>query len=317
LNQAIRKISDLPLPVQAAKADWLVASHWLGFTPAGNSRNARAQCTSAIARQSAGGFVIEYITALFGEPNQGFENDPEYIEERAAHKDVAGRLIAVHRLRPSSRPAIEILGHEEFNHLQDMWSKDGQRCRWSVAFPIIETYQIPTRPLASEVLGTNAMKRLFAHQSATLRPLNDDERKLIADLPLERSESKNAWIGIEDEIEMAELSEIPIRTQELISEDLAAIEGESAERSNKIRLRAAWLANRFIADRMRAGLLKCDECGFDAMNKVVGTRIKPRSLLDVHHMNPLAEGKRYTTVSDFALLCPTCHRYVHALLQAN
>jgi len=47
--------------------------------------------------------------------------------------------------------------------------------------------------------------------------------------------------------------------------------------------------------------------------KIVHTAVKARSLLDVHHMNPLDEGVRYTTEADFCLVCPNCHRFMHRL----
>ena len=56
-----------------------------------------------------------------------------------------------------------------------------------------------------------------------------------------------------------------------------------------------------------------DHFAFDPKNKPELAGIRPRSLLDVHHRNPLEEGVRYTTTADFALLCPTCHRIEHAL----
>jgi hypothetical protein len=63
--------------------------------------------------------------------------------------------------------------------------------------------------------------------------------------------------------------------------------------------------------RARDGQLACDNCGFDP--KIVNTAVKARSLLDVHHMNPLDEGIRYTTEADFCLVCPNCHRFMHRL----
>lgn len=75
------------------------------------------------------------------------------------------------------------------------------------------------------------------------------------------------------------------------------------------------MAQKFIMKRRRAKTLHCDECQFDP-SKVGGIEgINPRSLLDVHHMHPLDEGVRYTTIKDFALLCPTCHRVEHARLK--
>lgn len=313
------RIRDLPLPVRAAKSDWLVASHWLGFTPTGEGPNASAQCMSAVARQSNGGYVIEYITATFGEPNPGHDGDARYLADRAAHAEAAGRFVAVHRLRATSRPLVDIVGRADFEWIQDVWAKDAKRFRWSVAFPIIEKYAIPTRPRASDVLGPEAMQRLFGHPAATLRPLNDSERAAIADLPLVREESQSAWIGIEDEIAMAELSAIDKRTARAIETDLApaAMEGLTDDQKRKVRLRAAWLAQRFVAERRKSGSLRCDDCGFDPVLRTKDTPISPRSLLDVHHRRPLEEGKRYTTVLDFALLCPTCHRFEHSAIRAG
>jgi 5-methylcytosine-specific restriction protein A len=61
----------------------------------------------------------------------GFDNDPEYLEVAKEHPKLAGCLIAVHRLRPTMCPLREILGDNEFEHLQDMWSQEGKRRRWS------------------------------------------------------------------------------------------------------------------------------------------------------------------------------------------
>jgi hypothetical protein len=77
---------------------------------------------------------------------------------------------------------------------------------------------------------------------------------------------------------------------------------------------ASWLlADRFIRRRARDGQLTCDNLGFDPTSKIVNTAVKARSLLDVHHTNPLDEGVRYTTEADFCLVCPNCHRFMHRL----
>ncbi|MFZ1007048.1 MAG: HNH endonuclease [Candidatus Sulfotelmatobacter sp.] len=312
------QIKDLPLPVNVAKADWLAGTRWLGFTPTDASGSAREQCRATINSQVNGGYVIEYITQKFGEPNPGFETDPRYVEERQAHGDVAGRLIAVHRLRPTSRKLAEVLGEKEFSRLQDMWAESNKRYRWSVAFPIIESFSIISPPYANDVFTIAAMKRLFAHPSATLRTLNDEERSQIADLAIEPRPTANAWIGIADEMVMAVQSEINPQTQRLIDQDLnvSAMEGLTEKQKAMVRKRAAWLADRFIREKDRAGELVCESCGFDPVSRISGTAVKARSLLDVHHINPLDEGVRYTTLSDFCLLCPLCHRFAHALARS-
>jgi 5-methylcytosine-specific restriction protein A len=313
------RIADLPFPVTAAKADWLVASHWIGFTPLSDAPDAEIRCQNTVAAQFGGGYVLEYITRNFGTPNAGFETDPSYLSERTAHADVAGKLVAVHRLLSTVRPLKTIVGQADFERVQDMWAEDGRRRRWSVAFPVVESYEITSRPYANQVFTTDAMQRLFAHPSATLRPLNDSERAAIADLPIAPRSTINAWIAIEGEIAAAKGSVIDKRIVANIEADLraTAMEGMTAEQRAKVRLRAAWLAQKFIRQRQKAGKLTCDKCNFDPTHLISGTMVKPRSLLDVHHLHPLDEGIRVTTLADFALLCPTCHRFEHALLKAE
>jgi 5-methylcytosine-specific restriction protein A len=316
---SVSRIAHLPAPVTAAKADWLVASHWIGFTPASDAPGADGRCQAVIAKQFGNGYVLEYITRAIETPNPGFEADPEYLSQRAAHAEVAGRLVAIHRLRPTARPLRAILGDADFEHMQDMWAERGKRRRWSVAFPIVESYEISTKPYARDVFPPEAVQRLFAHPSATLRPLNDGERSGIMHLPLRFRATSNAWIAIEDEIAIAERSNIDTRIARLIEHDLKAnaMEGISEERRAQIRRRAAWLAHKFVKARQAAGTLVCDKCPFDPATLIAGTAVRPRQLLDVHHLYPMAEGVRVTTVADFALLCPTCHRFEHALLRAS
>jgi 5-methylcytosine-specific restriction enzyme A len=140
------RICDLPDPVTGSKSDWLGGHPWIGFTPTDGNLTARNKCQSTIQRQFGRGYIIEYITEKYGDPNPGFETDSRYLAEREGHKQFAGRFIAVHRLRTTARPLIEILGKEEFERVQNMWAKDGNRNRWSVAFPIIERYRIRGRP---------------------------------------------------------------------------------------------------------------------------------------------------------------------------
>jgi 5-methylcytosine-specific restriction protein A len=107
------KIGDLPNPVTASKSDWLTGDTWIGFTPTDGNLTARNKCQSTIQRQFGRGYIIEYITEKFGDPNPGFETDPQYLAEREDHKELAGRFIAVHRLRATARPLIQILRQRE------------------------------------------------------------------------------------------------------------------------------------------------------------------------------------------------------------
>jgi 5-methylcytosine-specific restriction enzyme A len=311
------KISDLPHPIAASKADWISATTWLGFTPTSEDGASRAQCQSTIQRQMGGGYVLEYITETAEKPNPGFEDDPRYLEEQAQHRENRGRFLAVHRLRHSSRSLDVILGKEEFTRIQDMWAQGGKRWRWSVAFPIIESFEIVGKPKAVDVLASESYRRLFAHSSAHLRPLTFDEAVQLGDLEIRRVAAPNSWIAIEDEMVAVEGSEITARSLQLLRQDLAmsAIEGETEERRAKIRKRAAWLADRFVRLRKKRGTLNCDLCKFDPSKVLNASILTARSALDVHHKFPLEEGVRYTSTNDFSLLCPTCHRMEHQLMK--
>jgi Rad3-related DNA helicase len=48
---------------------------------------------------------------------------------------------------------------------------------------------------------------------------------------------------------------------------------------------------------------KCMECGFIP---------QVDAQLDVHHLDPIAEGRRRTTLADVVVLCANCHRLAHA-----
>ena len=66
--------------------------------------------------------------------------------------------------------------------------------------------------------------------------------------------------------------------------------------------------------RKASGALSCDSCG------VTPIKTYGHELMDAHHIVPLADTKgmsRKPAASDFAMLCPTCHRAVHKELKAG
>ena len=226
-------------------------------------------------------------------------------------------MVAVHRLRSTARPLSDIVGPAEYDRIQDVWGQDAGRKRWSVGFPIVESFDIVGKPLAKDVFGQTAYRRLFQRSSRTLRELVPEEQDALSTLELAFRPTANARFAIEDEIKMA-LSTPPIRRLLVdLTRDLAsAMEGETEERKVQLRRRAAWLANRFLLRRNRDGSLRCDECLLDPTTLPKMAGLSGRSLLDVHHLHPLDEGRRLTTEADFSLLCPTCHRLEHLLIKA-
>jgi hypothetical protein len=129
--------------------------------------------------------------------------------------------------------------------------------------------------------------------------------------------SEQDWRELERDASLAARSKLGARVGRDIRQDLAssAMEGLTQEQQLILRSRAAWLAARFAQRRWDAAELRCDRCGFDPCSRAEGTAVNPRSLMDVHHRDPLAEGVRVTELADFQLLCPNCHRFVHAVMR--
>ena len=150
-----------------------------------------------------------------------------------------------------------------------------------------------------------------------LRELSKLEQLAIANIDIRQKPTTNAWVAIEDEITMAENSDFEKDLIIDIYNDFPdnALEGYSEERKVKIKTRAVWLANRFALRRKKLKTLFCDYCGFDPKTVIKCDQRYYRSLLDVHHKKPIAEGIRRTNESDFELLCPNCHRLEHLKLR--
>lgn len=83
----------------------------------------------------------------------------------------------------------------------------------------------------------------------------------------------------------------------------AWVERGGVEGQRELKLREE--AKRLTASRQRA--LKAYGCQCMAC----GHRPLSQSVLDVHHLQPIAEGKRDTMLADLAVLCANCHRLAH------
>ena len=159
--------------------------------------------------------------------------------------------------------------------------------------------------------------RKYIMQTALLRTINDEIRQRMSGLEIEKIDAKNEWIALEDDIAAAMRSPINKKMQADIDRDLrGALEGQTEERKQQLRRRAAWIADGFVRSRVRSNTLRCDHCSFDPSTVMKGL-IRPRTLLDVHHLHPLQEGARWTGFDDFILLCPTCHRIEHERLKVG
>lgn len=89
----------------------------------------------------------------------------------------------------------------------------------------------------------------------------------------------------------------------------AAEEGEEYFEEVKKRTR-----NRVLAScRLELDDLTCQGCGFLPPRELSAGLPLKGTVVEVHHMNPVAEGERETTLQDLLTLCPMCHRLLHAI----
>jgi predicted HNH restriction endonuclease len=219
-------------------------------------------------------------------------------------------------------------------HIAPAGTSSNYRQLVSLQIDITETN--PHRPLTVSVLraykGSSepgplpklARKLLTNSHQKVIRLEDDDEIQYLQTFFNEPPTglSEQDWQNMEEDASLATRSQIGNRTRRHIDHDLtlSAMEGLTQEQRRILRARAAGLAERFARQRQSLGNLRCDHCDFDPSSRTEGTGVNPRSLMDVHHRDPLAEGVRVTTLSDFELLCSICHRFVHAMLrigQAN
>jgi hypothetical protein len=122
----------------------------------------------------------------------------------------------------------------------------------------------------------------------------------------------------------ADAVKIPNNIKVLMDRDLpdSVLEGLSVVRRLKVRHRSAMIAIAFKKQREKGGKLQCDECQGDASQldptgRLTGKSIHNRSMFDAHHKNPMFAGERVTSISDFLLLCPNCHRMEHLIFSAD
>ena len=89
-------------------------------------------------------------------------------------------------------------------------------------------------------------------------------------------------------------------------------EGKLRVRTGKEPVRdPAVVGAALAANLVRFGTYRCEECAYEPAKDTKVPSGKERSMLDVHHVNPIAGGERETALADVIVLCPMCHRREH------
>ena len=171
--------------------------------------------------------------------------------------------------------------------------------RWPVSIVLTEVFSVMGEPHLIKDLGF-LDRKLLSNASGVVRPARRFGQlwEALKDWEIERLWEVNLP-GFRDPGEL-----------QLCRETYPRVEGASTEG------RRCWTISKKIErDRklvhlakarnreQNGGTLKCEACDFtDQLD----------AMFDAHHIEPLSAGVRESRDDDLAVLCPTCHRWVHA-----
>ena len=170
--------------------------------------------------------------------------------------------------------------------------------QWPTAVALRDVYDIEGYPRVVDDLGfpdmrllTNAFDQVVRPEPAVDELWQALRRRTVTlrDLP--------PIVAFNDEDKL-------VLVGERLPTKVTGAEGDRRYREAQMRERDRALAAA-VKEHNRSknkGILVCEGCTFTDSDA---------SLFDAHHLSPLALGSRLSVVSDFAVLCPTCHRVVH------
>jgi 5-methylcytosine-specific restriction protein A len=313
-------IGDLPRPILTVKGHFnpefpdrvTPRNGWVGFTPTRDEPASREQLRATVSRQMGNGYVLEYVTLSRPPPNAAAR--PITPEEKDLHARAAGSLTAVFKLARRHVHARDLVDPQQYKDMQDRWDQRGDRARWSVAFPIIEAWEINGWPKARNVLGMEAAGRTCELQSQSLKPLEADDQAKLA--PLEIAPINLPADGLaaryfvalaqQENRENSRPADSLSPQDRPLLEDYSAVEGMTKEQRIRVVLRDRQL----VKALKRIGPLRCSNCTYDPIQRGA-SQAQARAILEAHHVLPVSAGERLSRLSDLVLLCPTCHREVH------
>lgn len=172
--------------------------------------------------------------------------------------------------------------------------------QWPVAVVLSEVYAIEGEPLLIDDLGFPD-RMILANAYDGVRRDDVQMQKLwdaLQGLPVHRRWDVPRLAGFRD----------PQR-EELKGSMYPTLTTTSSEGKRVYKLSLEAERSRGLAQAVKArnraangGTLVCEACGFTD---------EQSQMFDAHHLDPLATGIRESRVDDFAVLCPTCHRWAH------
>jgi 5-methylcytosine-specific restriction protein A len=172
--------------------------------------------------------------------------------------------------------------------------------QWPVATVLSEVYGIEGQPHLVDDLGFPDRAILANAYDGVLR---DEERleqlwKVLKDRPVTRRWDIRPLPGFRDPGKVQLCGSLYPNVPSSSSEGRRILqEVKVAERDREL--------SKSVKEQNRCrngGQIVCDGCDL---------RDETRALFDAHHLDPLGTGPRWSKPENFAVLCPTCHRWAH------
>lgn len=172
--------------------------------------------------------------------------------------------------------------------------------QWPVAVVLSEIYRIEGEPLLIDDLGFPDRNILANAYDGVLR---DEERltqlwESLRKRPIARRWDIQTLPGFYDpgKVQMYGSSYPKILS--------SSAEGKRIWKEMQVKERDRALS-KAVKDQNRSrnnGMVICEACDLSD---------ESGALFDAHHLDPLGKGPRWSNVENFAVLCPTCHRWAH------
>lgn len=173
--------------------------------------------------------------------------------------------------------------------------------QWPVAVVLSEVYAITGEPSLVEGLGFDD-RRILTNAFDSVRRddvLVSELWEALHDIEIRRRWEVKALPGFRDP------RKIQMFGSKYPNVSPASTEGKRIRQESTKLERDRSLSHAVKEDNRskNEGTIVCEACEF---SDTAG------ALFDAHHLEPLAAGIRESRIDDFAVLCPTCHRWAHA-----
>lgn len=214
--------------------------------------------------------------------------------------ELRAKIAAAYHKQDKAEGTISKWAGEIWSFIGEMRAGDG----------IIMPYQTGQRLMLGRWLdGRYRYRKDLSDEGRHVRPvqwIGDVDRQQISTPLWEQLKGRCTVKRLSDDRhEFAQIAGEPAQGKQVgIEAPDSASEGERWQRERMVLSRSTAIVQKAWATNIEvnAGIGCCEVCSFQSVD---------RGMFDVHHLTPVALGRRETKVDDLAVLCPRCHRQAH------